>query len=614
MNTRMDTKKTTQNNPQILPVGDRGLTIVLGDCIAYETHQKINQLCQRLEQERIEGILEWVPTYGALLVAYEPEVVLFEALAEKIEKLMAVNEALISTEAEVVTLPVCYGGEYGLDLAFVAAHTKLSEAEVVARHVAGDYLIYMLGFTPGFPYLGGMDETLETPRLKTPRTKIPAGAVGIAGKQTGVYPSSSPGGWQLIGQTPLKLFDPFREQPFLLKAGQRLRFEAIDEVAYKAILAEQESVTLKAGADGSVSGKAVESGEFDASAGAEMPSVQTASLQIENAGLLTTIQDTGRYGFRQYGVSVGGVMDAYAARTANWLVGNLETAAVLEMTYLGVAFVALKSVTMAYTGAHGDFKINGQLKPMDRSHVLQAGDRVQIGAFTKGVRGYLAFSGGVICQKVMNSYSTDLRGGFGGYEGRGLKVGDLLLVGGLESANRLEKSLERKGAQKLIGPSLKTMPEGGVRVILGPQSYLFSQADLNRFTESVYRVTKDSDRMGMRLDGETLSPEGGGDILSDGIVKGAVQVAGHGSPMVMLADCQTTGGYAKIAQVISIDLPLLAQLKPDDSLEFQWIDLEMAQELYMQERQAALVAPVGRQMRLSIEGHSFEVEVEEVLL
>ncbi len=591
MNARMDLKKTTQNNPQILPVGDRCLTIVLGDCIAYETHQKINQLCQRLEQERIDGILEWVPTYGALLIAYEPEVVLFEALVQKIEKLMAVNEALISTEAEVVTLPVCYGGKYGLDLAFVAAHTKLSEAEVVARHVSGDYLIYMLGFTPGFPYLGGMDESLETPRLKTPRTKIPAGAVGIAGKQTGVYPSSSPGGWKLIGQTPLRLFDPFREQPFLLKAGQRLRFEAIDEAAFKALAGEQvqNRATLEA-------------------------VVQTASLQIENAGLLTTIQDAGRYGFRQYGVSVGGVMDAYAARTANCLVGNLETAAVLEMTYLGVAFVALKSVTMAYTGAASDFKINGQLKPMDRSHVLQVGDRVQIGAFTKGVRGYLAFSGGVICQKVMNSYSTDLRGGFGGYEGRGLKVGDLLLVGGLESANRLEKSLERKGAQKLIDPSLKTMPEGGVRVILGPQSNLFSQEDLNRFTESVYRVTKDSDRMGMRLDGETLSPEGGGDILSDGIAQGAVQVAGQGSPMVMLADCQTTGGYAKIAQVISIDLPLLAQLKPGDSLAFQWIDLEMAQALYLQERQAALVVPVGRQMRLSIEGHLFEVEVEEMVL
>ena len=145
-----------------------------------------------------------------------------------------------SEPAKVVEIPTIYGGEYGPDIEFVAEHNNISIDEVIEIHSSRNYLIYMLGFTPGFPYLGGMSEKIETPRLKTPRTKIPAGTVGIAGKQTGIYPIDSPGGWQLIGRTPVKLYDPFADPPVLLNSGDYLRFVPIDETEYKSILKQIE--------------------------------------------------------------------------------------------------------------------------------------------------------------------------------------------------------------------------------------------------------------------------------------------------------------------------------------------------------------------------------------
>ncbi len=215
-----------------LPAGDSALVVEIGDEIHPEINCKLRGLVLTLEGKNIQGVREYIPTYRSLLVQYDPAEILFSELVEKIKQIEAQLQVVVIPEPKIVEIPVVYGGEFGPDLEFVAKHKNLSQKEVIALHTGRDYLVYMLGFTPGFCYLGGMSERLETPRLATPRTRIPAGSVGIAGKQTGIYPIESPGGWQLIGRTPLRLFDPDRDPVVLVEAGDYVRFFEIDEQEY----------------------------------------------------------------------------------------------------------------------------------------------------------------------------------------------------------------------------------------------------------------------------------------------------------------------------------------------------------------------------------------------
>jgi len=177
-----------------------------------------------LATRKIPGVREAIPTYRSVLVYYDPDEILFHELVAQMRQIETHLQTAILPEPRIVEIPVAYGGEYGPDLEFVAEHAHLTPEEVIVLHTGRDYLVYMLGFTPGFCYLGGLADQLETPRLPEPRTRIPAGSVGIAGKQTGVYPIESPGGWRLIGRTPLRLFDPERDPPVLIQAGDYVRF------------------------------------------------------------------------------------------------------------------------------------------------------------------------------------------------------------------------------------------------------------------------------------------------------------------------------------------------------------------------------------------------------
>jgi len=229
------------SEPRFLLVGDRGLNMEFGNEISEEINQKIRATATAISQRQISGIKELIPTYRSLLIIYEPMEV---SLKDLIAQLKLIQKDLGSLELPqpiVSVIPVLYGGDMGPDLDFVAEHNKISIDEVIAIHTSTNYLIYMLGFTPGFPYLGGMSEKIAAPRLSSPRTKIPAGSVGIAGKQTGIYPIDSPGGWQLIGRTPVKLYDPHRETPVLFEAGNYIRFKSIDKEAYAKVEQEVEN-------------------------------------------------------------------------------------------------------------------------------------------------------------------------------------------------------------------------------------------------------------------------------------------------------------------------------------------------------------------------------------
>lgn len=224
--------------PTISPVGDRAISIDFGQVIDPTINRHIRQTIERIKELQLEGIIELVPTYCALLVEYDAMLYSYSEICNITEPTL--EEGMTNTTNELVTVvevPTVYGGEFGPDLSFVASHNHLSEDEVISIHSGTDYLVYMLGFIPGFTYLGGMDPRIATPRLSSPRTLIPAGSVGIAGEQTGTYPSDSPGGWQIIGRTPVTMYDMSKAQAALLNAGDYVRYVPIDESEFHRIKA-----------------------------------------------------------------------------------------------------------------------------------------------------------------------------------------------------------------------------------------------------------------------------------------------------------------------------------------------------------------------------------------
>ncbi|WP_027717370.1 5-oxoprolinase subunit PxpB [Desulfovirgula thermocuniculi] len=226
--------------PRFLPAGDRALLVEFGSEINPEINYRVRSLHYALRQNRLPGLGESVPTYRSLLVYYDPLELSYERLVEHIARLAANLGQMELPRPLIYLIPVAYGGEYGPDLADVAAHCRLAPEEVIRVHSSVDYLIYMLGFTPGFAYLGGMPRAIAAPRLEKPRSLVPAGSVGIAGEQTGIYPVDSPGGWRIIGRTPLKLYDPHRQPPVLLAAGNYVRFVPVGPQEYAEIKAAVE--------------------------------------------------------------------------------------------------------------------------------------------------------------------------------------------------------------------------------------------------------------------------------------------------------------------------------------------------------------------------------------
>lgn len=223
---------------RILLSSDRSLCVEFGSVISEEIHKQVRAFTLAVEAARLPAVVELVPTYRSVTVHYRPEIMGYARLYEALSHILSDLKTSDLPPAGEIRIPVLYGGEFGPDLAGLAALHGISQAEAIALHTAPSYLVYMLGFLPGFCYLGGLDPRLHTPRLTTPRVSIPAGSVGIAGAQTGVYPLSSPGGWQIIGRTPLKLYDPHRPKPILLDAGMRLRFYPIDRTEYERLLRE----------------------------------------------------------------------------------------------------------------------------------------------------------------------------------------------------------------------------------------------------------------------------------------------------------------------------------------------------------------------------------------
>lgn len=299
-------------------------------------------------------------------------------------------------------------------------------------------------------------------------------------------------------------------------------------------------------------------------------------IRILKGGMMTTVQDLGRTGYQSQGFSVAGVMDVRSFKIANLLLDNPENEAVLEFTLIGPTLEFTSATIIAITG--GDFHptINGEPAPMYTAIYMNKGDILKFGSARTGSRGYVAFSSYLEIPVVMGSRCTNMKSSLGGFKGRKLRAGDYMNF-----------RLKRRYLPFFLSRKLQLdefdQEETVLRVVMGPQDDMFSKQGIETFLNSEYTVTSDFDRMGCRLEGPFIAPKETSDIISDGIAFGSVQVPSHGKPIILLSDRQTTGGYAKIATVASVDIPKLVQRKTDHKIRFEAISVTESQRLYLEE-------------------------------
>jgi KipI family sensor histidine kinase inhibitor len=440
-------------------------------------------------------------------------------------------------------IPVCYGGEHGPDLEDVCRLNRIDRSRFISLHTSPDYLVEAIGFVPGFPYLGGLLPELAAPRRMTPRLVVPAGSVGIGGGQTGIYPFATPGGWNIVGRSAVRLFDVQRQPTSLLEVGDRVRFVATDAIEGDSAPVERVPLAM---ADGPVG----------------------PAMRVSRPGLMTTIQDLGRPGHRGVGVPVSGAADRLALRLANLIVGNPEGAAGLECTLIGPELTFECDAVVALGGA----EFSGL--PGWRPIRVAAGETLAIGQARRGCRGYLAIAGGIQTNPELGSRSTYLPARLGGLSGSPLAEGDRVPI--LPAAASVRGSWSLSNAIAPLPPSPPDVCM--LRVVRGGNLAAGGSA----FWNTPWRTSSRSDRMGVRLEGPSL-PGGRADLVSAAVLPGTIQLPPDGQPIILLADAQTIGGYAVGGHVIAADLRLAGQLRPGSLVMFRPVTIAEAHEAFREQ-------------------------------
>jgi KipI family sensor histidine kinase inhibitor len=534
---------------RIVPAGDSALIVEFEERIDPAVNARAIGCAEAIQGARITGVRDVVPTFRSVAVYFDPLRTDSDVLQRCLEEGAGQPLSSASAARTPVRIPVCYGGDLGPDLADVASFAGMPEADVVRVHAGATYRVFMLGFVPGFAYLGIVDTRIAMPRHATPRVRVPVGSVGIAGVQTGVYPAETPGGWQLIGRTPIKPFDPSRADPFLMQAGDAVQFYPIDRAEYDGWL------------DREFHDRVVQAFRPAVTGGSEGPHYTHPAISVIKPGMLTTIQDAGRWGFQSRGVPVAGPMDPVSHRLANALVGNGRDAALLEVTLLGPELEFEDERLVAVAGAEFELSLDGRQVPSYAPFTVAAGSRLRFGARRLGARAYLAVSGGITVAPTLGSRSTHLVSAMGGIGGRALMTGDRLPLG---------DPSRPQGMALAPQAAIVALPDhhATIRVLPGPQVDYFTPDALDVLRSAPYVVAQNSDRMGFRLEGPRLTHARGADIISDATPLGVLQVPASGQPILLMADRQTTGGYPKIATMIAADMTVAGQLAPADTITF----------------------------------------------
>ena len=524
------------------PMGDAAVLVEVADLDA------VLALAAAVGAAEWPHVLDVVPGACTVVVAVEPGTDLAALRRAVLELHVGAVEAL---EGPVVEIPVVYEGP---DLAEVAELTGLDTDEVVAAHTGTPWRVGFGGFAPGFAYLTGGDPRLKVARRSEPRTSVPAGAVGLAGEFSGVYPRSSPGGWQLIGRTDAVLWDPAREPPALLSAGAQVRFVA------------RGAATTGEPVDGAQPGGLATTPPERGDRAAPAPDAAAPdacgplrrALEIMRVGPLAVVQDLGRPGHAAVGVPRSGAADRAALRLANRLVANDdEGAAAIEVLLGGLVVRAHGLRTVALTGAPAPADVDGTPVGHQCVLTLRPGQTLTLGAPPTGLRTYLAVRGGFGGEPVLGSTSTDTLSGLGP---KPLAAGDLLAVG---PEPRLPWLVD---AAPVALPTDATV---ALRAIPGPRADWV--ADLAALTGTPWTVSSRSDRVGMRLSGEPLRRVDRGELPSEGMVRGAIQVPPGGEPVVFLADHPVTGGYPVVAVLVDADIDRAAQARPGQPVRIRLV-------------------------------------------
>lgn len=544
------------SSPHIRWAGPRALLLEL------DSLETVLAVHARLQEAPLPGQVDVLAAARTVLAVFDSRASAQAAHAAvaTLDRDSAANHA---AGADPVRIEVVYDGD---DLAEVGRLTGLGADGVIAAHTGQLWTAAFGGFAPGFAYLVGEHDALNVPRRSSPRTAVPAGSVALAGNFSAVYPRRSPGGWQLIGRTAARMWDLDREQPALLRPGSTVRYVAVREVVEVAEPAGQQGTP--------------------ASQVAGIP-----ALEVITPGPQALIQDLGRPGFGDLGVSPAGAADAAGARQGNRLVGNPPRDAVLETVLGGLSVRARGELTAALTGAPADAEIRSgsgsRPAPMYAPFPLHDGESLHLGTPQAGLRTYLAVRGGIDVPPVLGSRSTDLMSGIGPAP---LAAGTVLPVGRADRGRVVGQP-----EPSTLHPALQQGGTGSAPVVLrvtpGPRDDWFTPESLAALTGQDWTVTAESNRIGVRLattaGGTPLERSRTEELPSEGVVAGSLQVPPSGLPVLFLADHPVTGGYPVIAVVVPEDLPVAAQLPPGTTIRFQAVDPGTMEPL----RPAALQQP-----------------------
>ena len=489
----------------------KGFYLRFGEGIDEAANKRALGLMRALLEEPHPAITDLIPGYASLYVEYDARL----AREGEIRAYLAGKEPRYEESPREVEIPVRYDGP---DLSDLADWAGISEEEVVRRHAGRTYRVYAVGFLPGFPFLAPVDEKIARPRLPRPRREVYPHAVGVAGRQTGIYPLKSPGGWNLIGRALVAVYDPARKKPFLLAPGDRVRFvEAEGEPP-----PEPEGISLLE------------------------TEPEKPVLRVLEEGLVDLVVDSGRRMGGRFGLAKSGPLDPLSFAVANRLLANPPDAPALEVSLKGPRLEVLADAVFAYAGFGLVPRLDGEEVPPFTSFLAKKGQVLDFLPKGHGARGYLAVMGGLAAREFWGSRSVDLRAKVG----RPLRAGDVLGRG--EGAARPGFSYR---------PFRAPSREVRLRLLPGPQA---NREALFALCRGSFEVSA-ADRVGVRLSGP---PVPGGEVTSEAVPLGAVQVPPAGEPIILLADRGTLGGYQKPAVVDPRDLPLLGQVVVGDRVRF----------------------------------------------
>ncbi|CAG9001247.1 MAG: hypothetical protein CENE_03265 [Candidatus Celerinatantimonas neptuna] len=510
--------------------------------IEFSNLEETLALHQNLVVDPIDSILEMIPAACTLLIYFDR----YRTDAYKLTA--SIRKREYSTHffscVQTIQIPVTYDGE---DLQNVADCLGISVAEVIYRHTHQSYRVAFTGFAPGFAYLSCLENQLSVPRHASPRIRIPAGSVALAGEFSGIYPKDSPGGWQLIGRTDQQMWDLDREQPALLRPGDQVVF----------VDATQSSVTSFSC---SVKKKKISLPHSDRKHG----------IKIKQVTFPILFQDQGRAGLSDVGISESGAMDRQALRDANRIVGNCINETILEITNGSLRVQVLGDLVICVTGAICSISVTTSAGDMIqcenyRPVALCDGDELELSAPRAGVRSYLSVRGGWLCESVLQSTSYDT----------------LAQIGPKPIRNGNSVFVAKTDTHRIVLPDYplpNPLPSSGdiitLDVIMGPHTDWFSDSAVAILVSQHWHVTNESNRIGLRLEGSrTLTRKDPHELPSEGTVAGSIQVPTNGQPVLFMRDHPLTGGYPVIAVIADYHLDLCGQLPVGCSVIFHPIQI-----------------------------------------